>query len=178
MWLSFSKNWIRDSNQISTTAPIFSGYNYFRQHIWAENLVQFHFQYIFGASSIQVFKNPILCPLKYSAASSSNIWWQHLNGFKLFLIFVPELNKTCTHLWPQTPLANDCNRVFINLSAGMDVISRQLDIGGGGTWTIRLIVPHLSVSHSFQPAGGGRGAATNLGQMKHMSLFSSYSSSF
>ena len=49
MWLSFSKNGIRDSNQISTTAPIFSGYNYFRQHIWAEYLVQFHFQYIFGA---------------------------------------------------------------------------------------------------------------------------------
>ena len=43
MWLSFSKNGIRDSNQISTTAPIFSGYNYFRQHIWAEYLVQFHF---------------------------------------------------------------------------------------------------------------------------------------
>ena len=42
----------------------------------------------------------------------------------------------------------------------------------GGTWTIRLIVPHLSVSHSFQAAGSGKGGAsgTNLGQMKHMSL--------
>ena len=45
MWLSFSKNGIRE---ISTTAPIFSGYNYFRQYIWDEYLVQFHFQYIFG----------------------------------------------------------------------------------------------------------------------------------
>ena len=39
---------IRDSSQISTTAPIFVYYDYFRQNIWANILVQFHFQYIFG----------------------------------------------------------------------------------------------------------------------------------
>ena len=38
---------IRDSSQISTTAPIFSGYNYFRQNIWRLASVQFHFWYIF-----------------------------------------------------------------------------------------------------------------------------------
>ena len=139
--------------------------------------MQFHFQYIFGASSIQLFKNPILCPLKYSVASSSNIWWQHLNGFKLFLIFVPELNKTCTHLSPQTPLANDCNRVFINLSVRMDVISRQLD---RRRWYMNHQANRSAPKYlAFVPAGRrGRGAATNLGQMKHMSLFSSSSSSF
>ena len=35
---------IRDSTQICTPAPIFSGYNYFIQNIWGEYLVQFHFQ--------------------------------------------------------------------------------------------------------------------------------------
>ena len=33
MWLSFSKNGIRDSNQISTTAPIFLQFTYFRQNL-------------------------------------------------------------------------------------------------------------------------------------------------
>ena len=38
---------IKDSSQISTTAPIFLYYNYFRQNIWVNILVHFHFQYIF-----------------------------------------------------------------------------------------------------------------------------------
>ena len=39
---------IGDSSQISTTAPIFSQYDYFRQTIWRLASVQFHFWYIFG----------------------------------------------------------------------------------------------------------------------------------
>ena len=39
---------IGDSWQISTTAPIFSQYDYFRQTIWRLASVQFHFWYIFG----------------------------------------------------------------------------------------------------------------------------------
>ena len=38
---------IRDSSQISTTALIFMNTNYFRQDIWMNIWVQFHFQYIF-----------------------------------------------------------------------------------------------------------------------------------
>ena len=34
---------IGDSSQISTTAPIFSQYDYFRQTIWRLASVQFHF---------------------------------------------------------------------------------------------------------------------------------------
>ena len=41
MWLSFSKNGIRDSNQIFTTAPIFLQFNYFRQNL--EDNVTFYF---------------------------------------------------------------------------------------------------------------------------------------
>ena len=39
---------IGDSRQISTTAPIFSRYNYFRQTIWRLASVQFYFWCIFG----------------------------------------------------------------------------------------------------------------------------------
>ena len=42
---------IKDSSQISTTAPIFLYYNYFRQNIWVNILVHFHFQYIFVDST-------------------------------------------------------------------------------------------------------------------------------
>ena len=48
MWLSFSKNGIRDSNQISTTAPIFLQFNYFRQNL--EEIVTFTF-YSFSFAS-------------------------------------------------------------------------------------------------------------------------------
>ena len=129
---------------------------------------------------MQLSKNLMPCPLK-SSSSSILIWWQHLNGFKLCLIFVPELNKTCTHLWPlvimPTPLLNYCNRVFINLSVRMDVISRQLD---RRRWYMNHQANRSAPKYlAFVPAGRrGRGAATNLGQMKHMSLFSSSSSSF
>ena len=37
----------RDSSKICSTAPIFSEYNYFRQNICGEYLVQFHFLYIY-----------------------------------------------------------------------------------------------------------------------------------
>ena len=38
---------IRDLSQIFTTPPIFQQSHYFRQNIWVDFLVQFHFQYIF-----------------------------------------------------------------------------------------------------------------------------------
>ena len=94
MWLSFSKNGIRDSNQISTTAPIFSRYNYFRQHIWAEYLVQSHFQYIFrGPRWLQHIYYPdsrfwlwliILCTvMEHVLFQTSSIpeWLSHWWGF-------------------------------------------------------------------------------------------------
>ena len=49
MWLSFSKNGIRDSNQISTTAPIFLQFNYFRQNL--EENVTFTFYFFSFASN-------------------------------------------------------------------------------------------------------------------------------
>ena len=49
MWLSFSKNGIRDSNQISTTAPIFLQFNYFRQNL--EKNVTFTFYFLSFASN-------------------------------------------------------------------------------------------------------------------------------
>ena len=47
---SLVKMEISDSSQISTTAPILSGYNYFRKDIWRLASVQFNFWYIFGTS--------------------------------------------------------------------------------------------------------------------------------
>ena len=49
MWLSFSKNGIRYSNQISTTAPIFLQFNYFRQNL--EENVTFIFYFLSFASN-------------------------------------------------------------------------------------------------------------------------------
>ena len=49
MWLSFSKNGIRDSTQISTTAPIFLQFNYFRQNL--EENVTFTFNFFNFASN-------------------------------------------------------------------------------------------------------------------------------
>ena len=49
MWLSFSKNGFRDSNQISTTAPIFLQFNYFRQNL--EENVTFTFYFFSFASN-------------------------------------------------------------------------------------------------------------------------------
>ena len=55
---------IRYSSQICTTAPIFSGYNYFRQHIWGEYLVQFHFQYIFVDGLTNYITQASICFLR------------------------------------------------------------------------------------------------------------------
>ena len=53
---------IRISNQSSTTAPIFQQSHYFRQNIWVNICVQFHFQvsiYICGTSWLSEHMNDI-----------------------------------------------------------------------------------------------------------------------
>ena len=79
MWLSFSKNGIRDSNQISTTAPIFLQFNYFRQNL--EENVTFTFYFFSFASNF---------PCK--------ILWDNKNIDANILIFQIPFSQCC---WPR-----------------------------------------------------------------------------
>ena len=79
MWLSFSKNGIRDSNQISTTAPIFLEFNYFRQNL--EENVTFTFYFFSFASNF---------PCK--------ILWDNKNIDANILIFQIPFSQCC---WPR-----------------------------------------------------------------------------
>ena len=79
MWLSFSKNGIRYSNQISTTAPIFLQFNYFRQNL--EENVTFTFYFFSFASNF---------PCK--------ILWDNKNIDANILIFQIPFSQCC---WPR-----------------------------------------------------------------------------
>ena len=79
MWLSFSKNGIRYSNQISTTAPILLQFNYFRQNL--EENVTFTFYFFSFASNF---------PCK--------ILWENKNIDANILIFQIPFSQCC---WPR-----------------------------------------------------------------------------
>ena len=95
---------IRDSSQISTTAPIFLYYNYFRQNIWVNILVHFHFQYIFVDSTTNNIRfNSRPCSRCWCYPSLSPIKEKfHKCPTHLVISVVVE----CIDIWVLTPV--DC----------------------------------------------------------------------
>ena len=95
---------IKDSSQISTTAPIFLYYNYFRQNIWVNILVHFHFQYIFVDSTTNNIRfNSRPCSRCWCYPSLSPIKEKfHKCPTHLVISVVVE----CIDIWVLTPV--DC----------------------------------------------------------------------